>query len=205
VLHRSSARIVPLLVVLQTASGCSFAFMNKAQDPVAAPNDPVDCTNSRAAPVLDTLCAGYFVVNAAALSMLTNCDQAGLLEPCVSSGTRTGGMLLSAGLAVFCAVSAGSGYGYASKCEDTKSLNALCITGDEPSCKKLNPAWVPMVRAPATAPPAPAAADPASKEPPAAVGCSRDTDCKGVRICVAGACNDPPTKGAPATAPAAGQ
>jgi hypothetical protein len=77
-------------------------------------------------------------------------------------------MLLSAGLAVLCAVSAGYGYSSANTCEDVKNLNALCITGDEPSCKKLNPTWVPTVRDPGTPPPAPSAADPAAKTEPAA-------------------------------------
>jgi hypothetical protein len=158
----ASARIAPLLVLLHAASGCSFAHMNRAREPVVAPNDPVDCTSSRANPVLDTLCAGSFVFSAAALTMLTNCDQARLFEPCVSPDSRSKGVLVSAGLAVLCAVSAGYGYSSANTCEDVKKLNALCITGDEPSCKKLNPAWVPMVRAPATPPPAPAAADPAA-------------------------------------------
>jgi hypothetical protein len=184
--------------------------MNKAREPVVAPNYPVDCTSSRAAPVLDTICAGYFIANAAVLAGKKTCDDGTAAFDCVSSGTKSGGMLLSAGLAVLCAVSAGSGYGNASKCEQVKDLNALCITGDEPSCRKLNPAWVPMVRAPAAPSPAPAAAEPgaaapAAKAPAAPPGCSRDTDCKGDRICVGGACENPPPKGAPAAVPAAGQ
>ncbi len=192
--------------------------MNKAQEPIAAPNYPVDCTSSRAAPVLDVICAGYFVLNTAVLAGAKTCDSAAPGEACVASGTKSGGMLLSAGLALLCGGSAGSGFGNASKCEQVKNFNALCITGDEASCKKLNPAWVPPMKfpaqastAPAGAVPAaavvPAAADPASAAPAAAgpaspavptAGCSRDTDCKGDRICVQGACAEPAPKAPPA-------
>ncbi len=72
------------------------------------------------------------------------------------------------------------------------------------------PPPVPPAAAPAPAPPAPVLAAPAAVPPPAAVapiatppmpatpatpcltGCGKDTDCKGVRICVNGACQDPP-------------
>jgi hypothetical protein len=206
VLRRRST-LALLAVLLQSTTGCSFAFMSKAQEPIAVPTYPVDCTSSVAAPVLDSICSGYFVVNAIALAGMKTCDSAGFGEACISSSTKSGGILLSAGLAVLCGVSAGSGFGYASKCEGIKNLNAMCITGNEASCKKLNPAWV----APLKLPPPPPPADPTSAAPatapttaPAAApagtngGCSRDTDCKGDRICVQGSCVEPAAKAPPA-------
>ena len=142
--------------------------------PVAAPNYPVDCTTSVAAPVLDTLCASYFVINGIALASGSGN---------FTSDSRAGGVALSAGLALFCAVSAGNGYSSAKRCEQVKNLNALCITGDLPSCTRLRPDW---------RPPENARWSPAERAAgPAADGCSMDKDCKGDRICERGACVDP--------------
>jgi hypothetical protein len=50
----------------------------------------------------------------------------------------------------------------------------------------------------ATAPPGPApavpVAAPATPATPCLTGCGKDTDCKGDRICVNGACQDPPSR-----------
>lgn len=196
-----TSRVAILATALQLATGCSWAFMQKAPEPVAAPNYPVDCTASRAAPVLDTICAGYFVANGIYLASQKTCDQAAFGETCVDSGTKTGGILLSAGLATLCAVSAGSGYGNAKRCEGVKSENALCITGDEAACKRLNATWQPPLKLPPSAMVLPAAAPaPVGAEaiPPVGTpGCSKDADCKGDRICEKGTCVSPPPKAAP--------
>ena len=56
----------------------------------------------------------------------------------------------------------------------------------------------PVVKAPPPpAAPAPAAAQPEGSATPATpclTGCGKDTDCKGDRICVNGACQDPPSR-----------
>ena len=144
---RNLSRLSPILFLLH--SGCSWAFMHRAPQTVEAPNYPVECTSSRAAPALDTICAGYFVVNGLVLATRTSCDQASPGQSCVESGTKTGGILLSAGLATLCAVSAGTGYGNANRCEAVKSANALCITGNEAACRQLNPRWSPPLKLPA--------------------------------------------------------
>ena len=126
--------------------GCSWIFMTPAPEVVAAPNYPLDCTNGRAAPVLDVICGGYFVANGAYLLAQKSCDDASLHvgDSCLASGTRTGGALLSAGLAVLCVASAVSGFGYANRCQEKKDLNALCITGDVNACAALRPGWTPL-------------------------------------------------------------
>jgi hypothetical protein len=54
---------------------------------------------------------------------------------------------------------------------------------------------VEMARPPATPPPAAAAPEATTKPAtPCLAGCGKDTDCKGVRICVNGACQDPPSR-----------
>ena len=96
-----------------TGSGCSWAFVQKAPDPVMAPNYPVSCTDSKAAPVLDTICAGYFVAN-------------GLVWAGSDDETNKGtGIAVSAALLALCGLSAINGYGATSRCEQVKSLNAM--------------------------------------------------------------------------------
>ena len=163
-------------------TGCSWLFMSRPPEPVAAPNYPIDCTSSNAAPILDTICTVYFAVNDVAILTLKSCSNASFGESCVTDATRTGALVISTGLGVMCGVAARSGFVAAGACQEKKSLNALCINGDGAACQKLTPGWVPR---PAGAPLAPAAPGP----PPA--GCAKDTDCKGDRICVQGACVDP--------------
>jgi hypothetical protein len=133
-----------LLVVALTLGGCSWIFMSKPPEPVVAPNYPVDCTASNAAPILDTICAGYFVANGIFLASYATCPGNYSTSSCIDSGTKTAGIIASASLAVLCGVSAGFGYGYASRCQQTKDLNALCITGDLAACQQLSPGWRPI-------------------------------------------------------------
>lgn len=152
--------------------------MSKAPQTISTPSYPVDCTTSVAAPVLDTVCASYFAVNAVALA-------AGAGN--YASDARGGGIALSAGLALLCAVSAGGGYSSAKRCEQVKDLNALCITGDESACTRLTPGWRPS-------------GNRGTSSPRAIEGCTMDRDCKGDRICERGACVSPrsPAPSAPA-------
>ena len=184
------ARIIAAAVGGVLSSGCSWAFMTKPPEVVSAPNYPIDCTTSRAAPILDTVCLGYFILNGAVLAAQPDCASAGFGQSCVSQETKTGGIVLSAGLGLLCAISAASGYGYASQCEQKKDLNALCIGGDQGACRQLRPGWLPA--APAAMPP---------PQAPGVGGCGKDTDCKGDRICSSGVCVSP-SKPRPAAPPA---
>lgn len=222
----STRRVAVLAALLPLASGCSWVFVKGPPGTVAVPDHPVECTTSRTAPVLDAICAGYFVVNGIVWASSETCSSS-YSPDCVSSDDRTTGMLVSAGLAVACGLSAASGFGKTSRCAEAKGLNALCIRGDEASCKRLSPNWTPAMRLPgAPAPfapravpppglppafpppptavqpavPAPATpAEPQSAEPGQAApgGCAKDVDCKGDRICERGVCVDPPSKQRP--------
>ena len=184
---RSDVRLALVVASMLPLSGCSWIFMTKAPDPVVAPNYPVDCTSSNAAPILDTICSAYFVANGIYLLAVPDCSHASLGESCVDSGAKYAGAALSAGLAVLCGISAGTGYPASTRCQQVKDLNALCITGDMAACQSLRPGWIPPARAPAPgaapvpgiqpAPPqAPPAAPPASPPPakPGAAGPSID-------------------------------
>ncbi len=194
------------IVLLHFTSACSLVFMSKAPEPVVAPTYPVDCTSSNVAPVLDSICGGYFFANGILLAAARTCDRAAPGQSCVDSSARPAGIALSVGLAALCTASAVSGVRSASRCSEVKASNALCITGDEAACLRLNPAWSPPLKFPGNRqeraapmePPATPATAPAMA--PAWVGCSKDVDCKGDRVCDGGLCKDPPGTSGPAPA-----
>ena len=168
------------LVAALTAS-CSLAFMNKPHEPVTVPYYPVECTTSRAAPILDVIGTAYFVANGLYLLSREECTAFGSTS-CVESGTKVGGALLSAALAITYAASSGVGFTSAAHCDAIKDLNVLCMSGDRSACNKLNPSWVPP---PAGQP------WPVAPAPQMSSGCSKDSDCKGERICVQAICVEP--------------
>lgn len=111
------------LVVAVSASGCSWLFMSRPPPRAAARGQSAQCTTGRAAPLLDTLCSGYFVVNTVALAAAPTCSDSPFAsndKNCVDSSTRGGGIALSLGLATLCGVSAASGFGYARNCESMR-------------------------------------------------------------------------------------
>jgi hypothetical protein len=195
---------VALAVSIVPLSGCSLAFMNRAPDPVAVPDYPVECTSSRAAPVLDTICGGYFVANGLYWAAQRSCNEATFGQTCVDADDQTTGVLLSAGLATLCTASAVAGYRKASGCEMVKRENAACITGDEQACLRLAPNWRPAVRKPAE-PVSPAAPVPASASlAPLGGRCDNEVDCAIGLLCGAGRCMNPPEEaGASHDAPGA--
>jgi len=149
-LPRRAASTFLVAVFAVSGSGCSLAFVQKAPEPVMAPNYPVACTDSRAAPVLDSICAGYFVANGL---VWANSDD---------TENRGNGIAISAAFLALCGLSAINGYRAVDRCEQVKSLNAQCITGDENACRTLRPGWTPrqLPAAPPIPPPAPAPAPP---------------------------------------------
>jgi hypothetical protein len=74
---------------------------------------------------------------------------------CLSSGAKAAAIITSAALAGVCAASAVSGFGYANRCQHTRDLNALCITGDLGACRQLVPGWIPPGPYPYPGPPPP--------------------------------------------------
>jgi hypothetical protein len=190
-------KLVAILLALSVAplGGCSLAFMNRAPHPVAVPNYPVECTSSRAAPVLDTIFGGYFVANGLYWAAQTTCNNSSFDPDCVNSDDRSSGMLVSAGLAALLTASAVAGYRKAGQCQAVKAENAACITGDEQACLRLSPNWRPTARdprAPARATtwvtPIPASATLA----PLGGRCENEADCAMGLLCGAGRCTNPP-------------
>jgi hypothetical protein len=165
------------LAVLIGSGGCSWAFMSKPPKTVLAPNFPVDCTSSRAAPVLDSICSGYFIANAAVLAGSKTCSD-NIFDPdnanCVDADTKSAGTVLSVGLAAICGVAAFNGYKSASRCAALKAQNVGCIGGDPQACQALAPGWrpgatyqpiIPFPLQPPATTPAPSPVEPAPVEP----------------------------------------
>jgi len=167
-LARCSAALLLMSGLAQ--SGCSWIFMSRAPDSVPVPTAPVDCTVSRAAPILDTICSGYFVANGIVLAASQTCPSP-TGGTCFDQGTKVAGIITSAALAGVCGFSAAAGYGYANRCEETKEVNGQCMSGNERACLKLNPDWSPprfVPGAPAQPPPPPPVAPPSVAPPPQA-------------------------------------
>lgn len=201
----TSRRLTAALLASTLGSGCSWVFMTRPPSSPPGPGQPLECTSSRTAPVLDTICAGYFVANGIVWVAARSCDSAAPGEKCYSSSAKSTGVAVSAGLAALCGISAVSGYGYSSRCQEMQSARSVCITGTEPACARPYPGWTPAGAAP---PPTPPPALPGPAVPPAppgsqvgptptAPGCGKDTDCKGDRICEKGECVDPRPRGEP--------
>ncbi|HSN90290.1 MAG TPA: hypothetical protein VLS93_03605, partial [Anaeromyxobacteraceae bacterium] len=123
------------------AGGCSFLFMTRPPEPVLAPNAPVQCTRTRIAPVLDTVCA---VVHGAAGIAILSAPDCAPGELCVIDANDQAAMAAAFLLpAAACTASAMSGFRSASRCREVKSLNALCIGGDLGACRALRPGFIP--------------------------------------------------------------
>lgn len=99
-----SAKRFVLLVSALLVSGCSVTTM---RPPEYSEFGPVRCTDSKAAPVIDTLIASA-LTGAAVYGFQSQSDQA------------VGLSILSAGVAGFYALSAIGGYDWAAKCLETK-------------------------------------------------------------------------------------
>jgi len=176
--HTVPRRRAALTIASLLASGCSWIFMKKPPESVAVPQVAIECTSSRVAPGFDVAGTVYFVANAIALLARRECT--GFNSDCVEKPAKIGGSIVSAALAITYAAAAHSGFESASRCEQVKDLNARCLGGSEADCRALNASWVPPPAGPDWPP-----------ESPYGSGCSKDTDCKGDRICVAAVCVDP--------------
>jgi len=192
-MHRKAVALLSTLVLF-SQSGCSLAFMTRAPDPVLAPNYPLECTSSSAAPVLDAICAGYFTANALVLASRPDCSDALGGESCYES--RNGALVLDAALIGLCLMSSVKGFGRAQHCQTVKQQNALCITGNTDACRVLSPGWRPATPVPASALPSPAPAPAAVPAPPAqredgllsGAACTASWQCKTGLVCAAGFC-----------------
>ena len=115
-----------------SGTGCSWLYMTRAPSPVPSPERPVECTTSRFAPIADSAYAVFAAAaGGAVLAGTSSCDQ------------YCAGAFVAVSFAALLAASAVSGFHDASRCDDVRALNALCIKGDVASCRRLDGGWVP--------------------------------------------------------------
>jgi len=143
-------RILALLLAGLTGSGCSFLFMQTPKEPITAPDAPIECTASGAAPAMDSTCAslGLFLISAAATTQ--SCSGNGGPSGCLTTGEAIGVAVGATAMTVACTVAAAVGWKRASRCQQLKTLNAWCLGGDLTACQKLVPGWLPPPPVPVT-------------------------------------------------------
>ena len=168
-----------LAMLLLFSSGCSYLFMNRPPEIGTQPAYPVECTDSRAAPVLDVLGAGFLAVSTIAGAA----RDASCTYNCPTTGTTVGGVIV---LALFTApllASSVSGFAAAARCERVKAQSEACAVGSNPAC--LNFGWDPRTARRRAGTSVPAAAVPVTRpesRPPEA--------CHGSEDCSTGSCVD---------------
>lgn len=166
------ARIVVSLLQLPLlfSTGCSFLFV---QAPPAghAELSQFDCTSSMAAPVLDTVAAGFQVVRT---GIALAADEADYADFPLSRGAD---IALGLGFTALFTAAFVHGFSTTADCEDAKS--ALAQRSDQAN----------KLQSPHSAPGG------------APVVCSYDAQCKGERICEAGICVAPQAPVPPAAPP----
>lgn len=126
--------------------GCSWLFVNEAPEHHER-MAYFECTSSKVAPVLDTVGAAIYGVQAA---VIAGQSESSFHNPEVYVATSLAVALVDAASAMY-------GYRHTSRCADAKSALAERTLVPQPS----------------------------------AAGCSKDSECKGARICVDGRCMDP--------------
>ncbi len=98
---------------LVTTSGCSWIFMNKPPASADAQLD-VDCTESRTAPVVDTVFAALYVIGMASTLATGGSSSSG---GTMTTSTPTTGIIISGLITVgIFGASAYSGYSWAARC-----------------------------------------------------------------------------------------
>ncbi len=134
---------VTLSILVFSSTGCSWLFMTRSPAEVAAPDQPIECTSSQAAPILDTICFAYFVGMTSLAAGMPNCTPSGANEGlCYSDpGRRAPAIAISAGLMAFCGAAALSGYSASHRCNHVTHLNARCMGGDRSACDEIRPGW----------------------------------------------------------------
>ncbi len=163
--------------VFLLASACSWIGMTRPPPPPFEPTPPVQCTTSRALPILDATAAagvGLMGLVTTVYGVAVPACNGGwcLLQP--SSGAKAGiiaGGLVALGFATMEAFSASYGIASAERCEEVRGLQLACASGVEDSCAAL--------RAP---PPAPRGGKSLGER------CQEESECREGATCSQGYC-----------------
>jgi len=146
-----------ILGLILSCTGCSFLFVRGKPANVEAmpPSEPVECTTSKASPILDTVFAGLEVARTGYALSRTDSDYSG------SQLTRGADIGLGVGFVALFASSAIYGYVKTGSCADAKEQH------ERASQPYLLPVGPPPPPPPAATSPAPSEAPPAAPVPSA--------------------------------------
>jgi hypothetical protein len=129
-------KVLGLVVACGVLSGCSVFFTRHTTLPVA-PTDPVRCTESRAAPAVDTVLAAAFT--AATVALVVN----GATAPAQANSVECGSCFayaaaLAVGVyAVGAGVIAKIGYDRTTECQRIHEWQRRCLAGERDACAAL--------------------------------------------------------------------
>jgi hypothetical protein len=149
--HRATALLMATLLVLSSLTmGCSFMFVDGPKPDDARLPGQAPCTTSYAWPIVDTLLAGWFLLNAVlnANKPASSFSSSGDGEVAKSTSVGMGVVLVS-----LTGVSAGVGFSRVNACQESLADDGLWRPAPPPRRR-----FVPPPRAPTAPMPAPAPA-----------------------------------------------
>jgi hypothetical protein len=165
---RAARPVVALAAALAllTGPGCSWIVSRRPPPGPIDPHAPLPCTEDYAAPVLDTVGAGFFGIAGLITTVAGTAYAAGACPGCYTGSKAVPvslGAAMLAGMAVY-GISANHGYRTVEACLEVVDLRDACLSGVEASCAALRDRPGPALGPPAASPPAagPPAAGPAA-------------------------------------------
>lgn len=191
---------VGVLLAALPLGGCSFVFVDSPPDHPEriSSQSEVKCTTSKAAPVIDTLIAGYQGVRTAMAASASDADYSG------APISREADVFFGAGFLALFASSAIYGYVTTGNCKDAKASHGYERTQDAPDYQR--EVWTPPPSAQASEPTGPAPAPARICTPGSTQQCVGAGACSGGQACVADGSGWSPCDCADeADAPGAGQ
>lgn len=135
--------------------GCSFVFVSGPPEhpEKVPPNQHIDCTSGKAAPIVDTVIAGYQVFRTGYALAQKDSDYARFPI------SRPADIGIGIALSVLFIASAGYGFATTDECDDAEKMHDKAIREQWTAPRTAPPQWAPPARRPSRSPedrPAPA-------------------------------------------------
>lgn len=126
-------------LALMALGGCSWAFVHKAPTPPIPLEPFATCTESVAAPILDTVGAASMLAVAAGGGFVLSltCLDWNQTGHCPTAALAAIGALPGAALAVVYGFSAWYGYRHTAACRELLELQRACLGGDPRACRRI--------------------------------------------------------------------
>jgi hypothetical protein len=147
-------RLAIVTLALLAGTGCSWIVSRRPPPGPVDPHAPLACTVDYAAPVLDTVGAGFFGLSGLITTVAGTAYAAGACPSCYT-GSKVApvalGVAALAGTVVF-ALSANHGYRVTEACQAVEEQRDACLSGVEASCAALRERGPPGPPAPPAPP-----------------------------------------------------